>query len=495
MRNVISLCLFVLLVLPFGSPLAGIINVPDDQATIQDGIDAALTGDTVLIANGTYSGDGNRDIDFGGKEIVVTSANGAEVTFVDCEGSYEDPHRGFVFDSGEGPGSILHGLTILHTFADTGSGLYINSASPTVEACVFQRFDTLTDGFGEWGYSTFGGGAACLNGSQATFIDCLFQFNLAQAGAGLYITGGSDVVVENCDFSYNFTHDVALANSTGAIYIKESSPTVTGCRFNGNEVHVINFEIYGSPGIYSLSSNPVITSCVFTANAPSNFYLYGASGAVFAGGTATVENCTFYHNYATGYPGYFGSCIFLNGADGFIRNNIFAFNEVLYGEQGPVIGWWAYNDTLHPVIECNDFYDNDDGPWMGDHAIYWNNFGNVSVDPRFCDTAAVDLHPDTLSICSPDVNECGVLFGALPVDPTCDLPCCTAFRGNINCDPLDAVDIADISTLIDNQFLTLTPLCCQEEADLDENGTIDVTDLSILIDSQFLTLRRLPACE
>jgi len=61
-------------------------------------------------------------------------------------------------------------------------------------------------------------------------------------------------------------------------------------------------------------------------------------------------------------------------------------------------------------------------------------------------------------------------------------------------DQSGGVDITDISVLIDNQFLTLTPLICEEEGDCDFSGGVDITDLSILIDNQFLTLTPLPPC-
>jgi hypothetical protein len=48
--------------------------------------------------------------------------------------------------------------------------------------------------------------------------------------------------------------------------------------------------------------------------------------------------------------------------------------------------------------------------------------------------------------------------------------------------------------LVDNQFLTLTPLGCEDEGDMDYNGNVDITDLQILIDNQFLTLTPLGAC-
>ncbi len=56
------------------------------------------------------------------------------------------------------------------------------------------------------------------------------------------------------------------------------------------------------------------------------------------------------------------------------------------------------------------------------------------------------------------------------------------------------VDITDISVMIDHQFLTLAPLVCDEEGDLDFNGDVDITDLSLMIDSQFLSLTPLPPC-
>ena len=83
-----------------------------DAPTIQAAIDSCAPGDTVLAAPGTYTGAGNRDIDFGGKAIIVTSLSGPEVTIVDCGGSESEYHRGFYFHSGEDTTSVLRGFTI-----------------------------------------------------------------------------------------------------------------------------------------------------------------------------------------------------------------------------------------------------------------------------------------------------------------------------------------------------------------------------------------------
>jgi hypothetical protein len=62
-----------------GSAVASTIKVPADQPTIQDGINAAVNGDTVLVAPGTY----NENINFNGKAIVVRSSGGPKVTIND----------------------------------------------------------------------------------------------------------------------------------------------------------------------------------------------------------------------------------------------------------------------------------------------------------------------------------------------------------------------------------------------------------------------------
>ncbi len=54
------------------------IHVPSDQPTIQSGNDAAVNGDTVLVAAGTYV----ENIDLGGKNIVLRSESGRDSTSI-----------------------------------------------------------------------------------------------------------------------------------------------------------------------------------------------------------------------------------------------------------------------------------------------------------------------------------------------------------------------------------------------------------------------------
>src|SRR5437899_10073683 len=76
------------------------ILVPADRPTIQAGIDAAVNGDTVSIAAGTYV---EHNIDLHGKSITVRGA-GSATTIVDAQ----QLGRGFVVQSA----ALLQGVTI-----------------------------------------------------------------------------------------------------------------------------------------------------------------------------------------------------------------------------------------------------------------------------------------------------------------------------------------------------------------------------------------------
>ncbi|HUU94895.1 MAG TPA: hypothetical protein VM487_04080 [Phycisphaerae bacterium] len=79
-----------------------------DYLTIQAGIDAAQDGDTVLVADGTYQGVGNYDLDFLGKAITVRSANGPSRCIIQCA----ELGLGFYFWTDEGPDAVVQGFTI-----------------------------------------------------------------------------------------------------------------------------------------------------------------------------------------------------------------------------------------------------------------------------------------------------------------------------------------------------------------------------------------------
>lgn len=194
--------------------------------TIQEGIDAAVNGDTVLVLDGTYNGDGNRDMDFGGRLITVQSQNGADNCVIDCEGTELDPHRAFDFHSGETAAAVLEGLTIRNGYMPLWGGAIRCAAAsaPTIRASVFRGNSAAGSSVENTGR---GGAIYCTDNAGATLLECTFVGNTAVGGsATLTGHGGAlacfnsgDVVARKCDFRDN----TAIANAResgdgGAIY-------------------------------------------------------------------------------------------------------------------------------------------------------------------------------------------------------------------------------------------------------------------------------------
>src|SRR5262249_19509425 len=116
--------------------LAEDIHVPADQPTIQAGIDAAAESDVVILADATYTGSGNKNLDFHGKAITVRSeSNDPRRCLIDCQ----QDGRGFSCHRGETAASTLSGLTIQNgQVSDAGGGIYCSNSSPTVKNCIFR---------------------------------------------------------------------------------------------------------------------------------------------------------------------------------------------------------------------------------------------------------------------------------------------------------------------------------------------------------------------
>ena len=230
---------------------------PADFATIQAAIDDSNDGDTVLVADGTYTGDGNRDIDFHGKAITVKSKNGPETCIIDCNGTEADPHRGLYFHSGEDANSAIIGFTITNGYADDGGGIRcLFSSSPTIRDCI------ITGNWGAW----HGGGIYCAS-SSPTLVSCrlisnsVATYNLAYLlegeggyGGAMYNCENSSPRVINCMFSDN------LGEGGGGIcnYF-ECSPRLSNCTFSG---HWADF----GGGILNYWSSPTLSNCTFSGN-------------------------------------------------------------------------------------------------------------------------------------------------------------------------------------------------------------------------------------
>jgi parallel beta-helix repeat protein len=186
---------------------------PADLNNIQAGIDAAKDEDTVVVADGTYTGDGNRDIDFLGKAIIVRSENGPEKCIIDCE----ERGRGFDFHNNEDTNSVVDGFTITHGHGNGGGIACHSNSSPTINNCIIT---------GNWATGS-GGGISCY--SSSTITNCIITGNYACWDAGGGISCGGNTTVSNCTINSNTAHYIG-----GGIYCGSGNPTIINSTISGN---------------------------------------------------------------------------------------------------------------------------------------------------------------------------------------------------------------------------------------------------------------------
>ncbi len=209
-----------------------VIHVPGDQPTIQAGINEAVDGDTVLIADGTYTGYGNIGLSFWGTSLILCSANGPEKTIIECE----NLDRGMNFSAADND-VFIDGVTIRNGCGielNLGGGIY-SRGSPIIYNCRIQNCT---------GY--FGAGIYCDN-SSSTIDNCTIENNISEGSGGGISVFSSEITISNTLFKNNSARD-----SGGAIKCNMSDPVIMNCRFSGNYAYTggaIYFDGFGFPVI------------------------------------------------------------------------------------------------------------------------------------------------------------------------------------------------------------------------------------------------------
>lgn len=296
------------------------------HSTIQAAIDGAANGDEIVLGRGTHTGPGNRDVRFNGKSITVRSEDpdDAEVvsaTVIDCGGSESEPHRGFVFTSGEGPSAVLSGVTVINGYAPLeqiagrwtadGGAILCVEASPTIDRCTIAHsragdgrdYDQSTVPIPEKGGN--GGGIACYS-SSIMLSSCTVTDNQAGTGGD---GGGYGPYLAGADGGHG-----------GGVYFEDSTPTIANStlRRNVGAVGGIGDGMNGvctgrggdGGGFYALdSSRIVMIDCAIEDNKAGQGGAcigggweagsggHGGGGAV-VGSSIQFSNCNIHHNTA-----------------------------------------------------------------------------------------------------------------------------------------------------------------------------------------------------
>ncbi|MBE0536909.1 MAG: right-handed parallel beta-helix repeat-containing protein, partial [Phycisphaerae bacterium] len=276
MRHVliISLLVLCLSLACYGRTITVALDGSGEFSTIQAGIDAAVHGDEVVVGPGSYTGEGNRDIDFRGKAITVRSVSGPGSCIVNCQRQ----GRGFYLHSGEGHGSVIRGLTIQQGKAKyidkesgyAGGGICCLGASPLIENCHI--VENAADNYG---------GGLYLKDTQARIAGCVILLNevggddwnpqekVAGGGlCGVWTEISDSIVADNRAEAYSDRREPWAAG--GGI---SGIGNITRCTIERNTVKAtyvsnggVNYNWVWAIGGGADSQLSIITDCVISGN-------------------------------------------------------------------------------------------------------------------------------------------------------------------------------------------------------------------------------------
>lgn len=408
---------------------AGTINVPADYPTIQQGIDAAVNGDLVLVDKGTFV----ENIDLKGKAITLQGAGrvggtGPRTTLVN--GSNGGPC--VTIAMGEGSGTLVTGFDLrfgtgkLVGTKRHGGGLYISAASsPSINDCGigFNSADlgagvyidkncnpaftdsliannvTANKGVGGGVYSlgnpTFdncriaentatngtGGGVYLEKATSSTVIqNSQIDKNHAFYGGGVHVNGGNPVIVNNL-FEQNEVIQAPINGEGGGLgVVGKGTPIVSNNEFRLNEAHT-------GAGIYTYDASPdIITNLIHdnVASQTSSGFGYGGGIAMGKSGGSVQLNEIYFNSGMFG-----GGLAFRSRSTTSVVGNLIDHNSAAPTTGG--VGGGTYSNNSAPYILANTYGENEASNGGGlfvtfgslaptiDNTIVWGNKAGSNV--------------------------------------------------------------------------------------------------------------------
>ncbi len=316
--------------------LADELHVPSQYPTIQAAIDAAVNGDEIVIATGTY----RELLDMLGKQITLRSTDSndpgtVDATILSGDTDNDGSPDGTVItcNSGETESTRIEGLTIRDGSAPAGGGVLLDGTSITIDRCHFTA-NSNTDSFQ-------GGGAIAVLGGSLTLTGCAFDGNTSsRRGIDIYSID-ADIDLVGCTFdadtpdigefaiyhlnsgSLNFT-DSHFRDRTGNVLISNSlaAVTISGCSFErstGGSVHMV-------------VDTALVQDSAFRDNKLNNTSSAILNAALgFRGNNLTIEDCEFVSNYVPEDLQQEGSAVFADGGEAMIRGCDFIGNTAPEG--------------------------------------------------------------------------------------------------------------------------------------------------------------------
>jgi len=414
--------------------------------TIIAAIDSAVTGDTIMLEDGTYSGSGNYNVDTGRKTLTITSQHGAASTIIDCQ--LLGPAL-ILQNAGERDDTPtkLANITIQNASLGTGHGaVYALGPGAEIDDCVFKDNDSvaLATGFlttlrvNRCAFKSNNYSAIIIETGSTMQVDmCAFSKNL---GGGIINIQGS-VDVTNSTFSENSGGDASGISCTSF-----SNVSVANCVFSGNTGYFAgalysdtytymdirnsdfrdNSSIYGSGAVNYVGASLYMMQCNFFGNTGG-----GNGGAVYTAGTSDFDSCLFSGNSSKGDGGAIyneapfteiaedsttqvDNCAFFanraeggsgggiaNYGSGLVEGSTFTGNRAataggaIAGSVTTLVDDILWGDTAPLVPEVDAAAPASYSDIQSGHS----GVGNIRRDPQFINPATGDLHLKPSSPC------------------------------------------------------------------------------------------------
>jgi hypothetical protein len=380
LRTAASL-LFIFLV---GTALAATLTVRisrnGDYPTIQDAINAAADGDTVLIGPGTYTW-ANQNTD-----------------------QWDDTYRGMIrlvnSNDGGATGGTANDIVIkgeagrAETFLDAqrNGRVFYSSGNQVGDDNVAMRFTveglTLQGGRTHGDPTNLWGGGSATHLSSPTFRDCRFLDNEAEEGGGAWVGGQNAALFENCVF-----RDNRADRGAGVLAVNSSrnNSIFRNCRFeanvasqDGGALYVVNAQIEVEACTFLLNTAAARASAIAT-NIARPLIIRDCFIVGNMGGASTIWAYYFVP------PDYNGDPL-PPVTDIQIYNTLVATNSAA-GLQ--------FDDDVDAIVECTDSYGHFGGNWRGGAQELATVAGNGTFKPHLCDTGLIGLRSRLVCDASP----------------------------------------------------------------------------------------------
>ena len=401
------------------APGAGTCSAWADPCGLQAALSAAVAGDEIWVAAGTYYPGLVTDPrsatfqlkknvalygGFGGTETSRAqrdpSAHPTTLSGdIDRNGTLDNGNSYHVVTgSGTDASAIMDGFTITAGNAnasypyDRGGGMYNSNGSPTLTDVTFSgNSAAYGGGMANWtsisptlthvtfsANTAFEGGGMYNNASNPTLTDVTFSANSSSHGGGMYNLASSPILTE-----VTFSANTAFVGGGMANY--GSSPTLTEVTFSANTAT-------GGGGMYNSNGSPTLIDVTFSGNTATS----GDGGGMFnSASSPTLTNVTFSGNSASNGGGMFNTeSSPTQSSSPTLTNVTFSANSAASG--GGMASWFSCNPTLiNSILWGNTPMDSQ---IFGGATITYSDIqglapglGNIDADPLFVEAASGNL--------------------------------------------------------------------------------------------------------